>query len=407
MNRKISLDYFLVKFILLTPLTMLLQRLFNPANKVLMACILLMLVWNMARSGIQKKTFILIFFSIALFAYSIIIMNSKYLNNVNMYIYFPMWVLYLGYLHDHYMEVINAFINNLHFAQIIIFVWCFLIVISMFFPSSYANQHGNWGTTGASFQSFSEGAFRLAPTLLFMAIIIWLYSYYSNKRNYMYLMIIPFVATIMTNARTYAIIMIFIFFKAFKSFFKNKMDFYILLIPSIIAVAYIVVNSGIGSKFYDTFNNPYVSDPISGVTSGRSIFWAGEIEMFFEAGIVEKMLGGGLTASYVKNVQISGQAIWAHNDFLEVLNCHGLIGVFLYIYLFLRFFRVVHSKLKIDRFGEFVFLMVNFVNAMVNGLYVYTTAMLVIPFLLQAMTADFKVELNNLSINLDINKEGG
>ena len=303
-----------------------------------------------------------------------------------MIFYFPIWALYLTYLTNYYNEFIDTFVKNLRFVKWLINIWCFLICLSMIIPSSY---EGN-GVLVGNFKSFSEGSFRIAPTILLMGIIIWLYSAYSGEKNYILLFIIPFISIALTGSRTYMLLFLILFIKVFYSFFRKKIYFFLLLIPVLIVIWNMVVNTAIADKFYDAINNKYVTDPLARFTSGRSVFWEGEIDLFFKARMIEQLFGGGLTSSFTKNMIISNQAIWAHNDFLEVLNAHGVVGVYLYITFFIRFYKRAVKSLKIDKISKVIFLIICIANAMINGLYVYITAALAIPFLLQSMNVDFK-----------------
>lgn len=202
-------------------------------------------------------------------------------------------------------------------------------------------------------------------------------------------MLIPFVAMVATGSRTYTIIMLVMIALAFYNFFEKKQYFWLMLIPCVLLVIDVLAGSQFILKFQRAMNNKYVDDSLAAMTSNRSVFWSGELQLFKQAGIIEKLFGGGLTSSYVKNVYLTGQAIWAHNDFLEALNAHGLVGLLLYLYCFFKAYIFYKRKYKFTFIQMITFLFCLLFNAFFNGLYVYTTAMLSIPFLAYAVTLDF------------------
>lgn len=369
----------LMKLILVSPLAMLVQRVFDAANRVIVGGILVCLVLCLLKGTMNKSKLGIISVGMLVFLFSLTNIDKRYFS-INMLFYYPLWIIYLCFAADSYEKMIIAFKNNKSFTRIVIWLWCILVVISSFIPSSY-----NRG----DFRSFTEGNFRFAPTVFFMASLIWVYCGMFKERKYMIFMIVPFISMIATGSRTYAIILLILDALAFYNFFEKKVYFWMLLIPAILLVADVLAESQFILKFYRALENKYAISVLAALTSNRSVFWAGELRLFGEAGIIEKLFGGGLTSSYVKNVSITNQAIWAHNDFLEALNAHGLVGLLIYVSCFLIMYKRFNSRLRYKFIQKTVFLSCLILNAFFNGLYVYTTAMLSIPFLGYAVTIDF------------------
>lgn len=377
---RINVHELMMKLILFSPIAMLLQRQLDAVNKIAVGGILVCLILCVfGEAKIKKKTLGFILLSATIFMYSVLMINRNYFS-INMLFYFPLWILYLFYCVDFQEKMFCAFSRCKKVARTVIWIWSFLVMISFLIPSSYTN---------GEFHSFTEGNFRFAPTVFFMATIIWTYSGFFKERKYMIFMIVPFVAMIATGSRTYTIIFLLMFGLAFYNYFENKKYFWAMLIPVLIVAINVLADSQFILKFQRAMNNQYVKDPLAALTSNRSVFWAGELRLFGSANILEKILGGGLTASYVKNVMVSGQAIWAHNDFLEALNAHGIIGLFIYVYCFMHAYVFFKKKYSFTWIQASVLLLCCFLNAFFNGLYVYTTAMLSIPFLAYAVTIDF------------------
>ena len=166
MEMKINTQDLMMKIILITPIATMLQPIFNPINKIVLGIFSIVLLYNYLRKPIKKIDLIILSFSFIVFSYSLFNIEKKYLN-INMIFYFPIWALYLTYLTNYYNEFIDTFVKNLRFVKWLINIWCFLICLSMIIPSSY---EGN-GVLVGNFKSFSEGSFRIAPTILLMGII--------------------------------------------------------------------------------------------------------------------------------------------------------------------------------------------------------------------------------------------
>lgn len=377
---RLNIHDLMMTLILFSPIAMLLQRQLDAVNRIVVGGILICIVLCLIMGKyLKRKTFAIILLGAGVFIYSLLNINRTYFS-VNMLFYYPLWVLYLFYSVDSNKEMCGAFLRCKKVARTVIWTWSILVLISFVLPSSYS--HGD-------FHSFAQGNFRFAPTVIFMAALIWTYSGFFQERKYMLFMVVPFVSMIATGSRTYTVILLLMMVLAFYNYFEKKRYFWVMLVPVVFLVVDVLAGSQFIVKFQRAMSNAYARDPLAAFTSNRSVFWAGELKLFNSAGIIEKLIGGGLTSSYVKNVMVTGQAIWAHNDFLEVLNAHGIIGLLIYVYCFIHAYSFFRKKYSFTWIQASVFLICCCFNAFFNGLYVYTTAMLSIPFLAYAVTIDF------------------
>ena len=392
---RLNIHDLMMSFILFSPIAMLLQRQLDAVNRIVVGGILICLILCILRGrNLKRKTISVISLGAAIFIYSVLNINRAYFS-INMLFYYPLWILFLFYCVDSNEKMFSAFFRCKKVARTVIWTWSVLVLISFALPSSYSD---------GDFHSFAQGNFRFAPTVIFMAALIWAYSGFFKERKYMIFMVVPFASMIANGSRTYTVIMLLMMGLAFYNFFEKKSYFWVMLLPVVLLAVDVLAGSQFVSKFQRAMNNSYVKDPLAAFTSNRSVFWAGELRLFNSSSIIEKLIGGGLTSSYVKNVMVTGQAIWAHNDFLEALNAHGIIGLFIYIYCFIHAYKFFKKKYSFTWFQASVFLMCCFLNAFFNGLYVYTTAMLSIPFLAYAVTIDFsairaKEKTNNEGYN--------
>lgn len=391
-ERKSSIDEILIKLVMLAPFTMLIQPYIDWSNKVLVGSLLIIVISAfVVKRRLVKSVLILIFGSMYLFLYSLININFDYFN-VNMLFYFPLWTLFLHYMAMNIKPIEESIKKSLVYIKFMVVMWCVIVTISIPLKGSYIN---------GMFKSFAQGPFRYAPTALFMSVMIWLLVEGYKNKKWLVLEIVPFVTISMTGSRTYTIVNILILsvivvmnVKKFRSLFFPGL---LILPPSY----FFIMNSQFMLKFNNSISNPYVKDRLAAVTSNRSVFWIGEISLFLKADIGEQLFGGGITSSFVKNVLISGQAIWAHNDFLEILNAHGLIGLVFYSIPFFHLFKKIDLNVK----SKMIIFIICFLNAFFNGLYVYISATLAIPFLLLACKMsesnkwDYKKRSNNESFD--------
>lgn len=117
------------------------------------------------------------------------------------------------------------------------------------------------------------------------------------------------------------------------------------------------------------------------LTSERNIFWSDMLNAYWQGNIFAKLFGGGLNFT----VNVSG--FWAHNDFIEILCAHGVLGVLVYGYFM---YRILHEfllpegfkKRKMPVFLLGAIILVWLFNACFNMYYTYFCAMASYPILL-------------------------
>ena len=80
-------------------------------------------------------------------------------------------------------------------------------------------------------------------------------------------------------------------------------------------------------------------------------------------------MGNGFDYVYYINKTRYGLQIWAHNDFVNVLLCNGIIGIWVYFYSYFCVFRESWRNMKkLDAILLSLFLLI---IALINGLFVY------------------------------------
>lgn len=263
--------------------------------------------------------------------------------------------------------------KNLVYLQlniIISFIIIFLTIISG------RGLENSWGVTTLM------GPFGLQHALAYYLIIIFCISDFIYKETYSKLFILFKYAAIAmifftaVRSATIAVLIIYIF-----SMLKNKKtekEFIIMM--TLISLIYIF-NSNIYSiipVFGKNINTTFSGD----ISNGRFAIWNSLIKYFKQSSIENKILGNGAAITYNINGLLYKTYIQAHNDFLNILLCYGIVDLLIYIFLLLKY---VKTKSGLILLTAFIILTAT------NGLYLYYNFVMMIPFLL----AYFQGLINN------------
>lgn len=375
----ISIDNVLFKGILLFAITTLLQNVpgLFAINQILFFVIFSCMLMLLLR---MKYNYIHIIVLLALILnYSIAILNSNdllvYVNNL---FYFIFWAMYCFFCSRNINNIINFFKEEKNYIKSVIWIWSIIVVISMFFPSSYSVAWGGY----VYFGSFSGGPFRLLPSVLLLLAIIYAYMQINNDKSIIIFTIVPLLSTFISGSRTYFGVIGILTLMIWYSFCKNKKKFWFSIIPFGLLLLAAFLRSSIYNKFLaTTYTETSHFDYFGTVSNGRSIFWAVDLDAFRTSGFFNQLFGNGFNFVYDINSDKIGNALWAHNDFINILLNFGYLGLLIY---FLSFFKL--SKLIINKSKKPVlftlFILIWLINAMFNMVYTYMCATLAIPFIL-------------------------
>ncbi len=383
---KVDLKSLLYRSIMLFPITTLFSYYFNALNKVLFAVTFLALLFVGYRR-IKKSNFLLIAILTVVYVYTIL-KTGAMPYNINELFYFPFMILYLTYITEHMDALRQYLINDQRYIRLIMNVWTVLVLVSFAFPSSYTVE---WG--GARyFGSFCKSIWRLAPTCVFiMTLSIAGVNIFRNKIDFLY-SIVPFIAILSGGSRTYAVVALCLVLVGWYCVINSNMKFVLTCIPFLLIVFLALLNSSIIDKFSaTTYSDSSYFDLWGTITSGRSIFWAADIESFIKSPIIEKLLGQGFNSIYDINYNAFGGRVWAHNDFIQCLISHGLLGLTLYLFVMIKIFGSL-KKYKVNWLVYFLTIIIWLFNAMFNMFYTYFCSILSFPILILGLTA-IKFEL--------------
>lgn len=383
---KVNLRTLFYRVIMLFPITTLFSYYLDAVNKILFAVLFVTLLYIGYK--IIKKSVLVTVVVLTVVYIATIVKTGTLPYNMNELFYFPFMILYFTYSYDHTDELEEYLIEDKKYIDCIMNVWTLLTLVSFALPSSYTVE---WG--GARyFGSYCKTIWRLAPTCVFvMTLSILGVNLYKNKKYFLY-SVIPFVAILSGGSRTYVVVALCLILVAWYCVLHSNKKFILTCIPFITIILFMMLNSSVMDKFSaTTYSSSSYFDLWGTITNGRSIFWAADIESFIKSPVITKLFGQGFNSIYDINFKAFGGKVWAHNDFIQCLISHGLIGLTLYLTIMLRFFR----KLRENNVGLFISVLVIMIwlfNAMFNMFYTYFCSILSFPILVLGIVAMRKRE---------------
>lgn len=132
-------------------------------------------------------------------------------------------------------------------------------------------------------------------------------------------------------------------------------------------VLLVVLWDQITVKFIEALNNPYARNTLAAVTNFRSELWKCDLTYFAEQGIIGMVFGNGF--SFVRElheVRLT-ERLWSHNDLTYVLIAAGMLGLGVYLSMYVRAIRAFcRGRRNLIYFGAMVLF-----PMLMNGFYIY------------------------------------
>ena len=385
------LTRYLYRLLILFPITTVLQNaIFENLNKILFACIFCLLIKiHYINKKISNKEIIVCFFLILNYIYALL--KTKFpLVSINDLFYMPFLVIYAMFFTEEKKYLINYFRKDKRYIITIIQVWTVIVAISAFLPSSYKHD---WG--GALyFCSFAGSVFRLAPSALMILVLIVAYFAVYKERIIILYTFVPMFCMYMGGSRTYLGIGLLTFIIIWYMYCSKPKYFYISIVPILIFAILMIFHTAAADKIAATTytSNSYL-DYWATITNGRSIFWNFDLNSFKNENIVNKLLGCGFNYVYEINLKYFNKAIWAHNDFINILLNYGVVGIVLYSYSIYCFFKIMlKNRSNVPVILKILFFFIWFINAMFNMFYTYFCSMISFPILILFVTKYFTTQ---------------
>lgn len=306
--------------------------------------------------------------------------------NINLVVYLMFWVLLLSLFANDIDVIYRILREDFKWFRLISCIWCFLVLLSIPLPSSYYTV---FNAPGARyFGSFTGDSFRLCPTALEVLVFLTLCMKQDYKNRWMYLLLslLPLYSAFMGYSRTYLGVILLMYIPFLREFSSTKGKFYLMLSVGALLAALFIAASSIGSKFTATSQDGYLGF-WGTLTSGRSLFWAHDIDSFFRFDLFHQVFGGGFNKIYEINMQI-GINIWAHNDFINLAVTNGYLGLLLYFAPFILLIRSSSCLCARNKAISYcgILLLQWLINAMFNMEYTYVCAAAAMAFSFIIMT---------------------
>lgn len=356
-------------------------------NKIIFGFIVMSLIYGIFKTKLTKENVLLLVLLVGVYIYDSIVTTWP-LYNLNEFFYIGTWVLFMIYMASNYELFKKELINSVQPMKWMIFTWETVVAVSFVFSSSYPEGY---------FLSFAGSTHRMdSSAMMILATILILYRYTKYRKRVLFLLIVPSIAIVLSGARTYIVLLclvLSIFY--YYANIKHTWRFYLTIIPiTILGVAVIFSTSAMQQRidimreqteYFDSLGY----NALTTVTSGRSEFWIIDLIQYWKSPIINRIMGNGFNfVRYVNSIYYMA-AIWAHNDFINILCCNGIVGLYLYFKVYFDLAKKEKRKLMGNNKKAvlllLIFHLISMFNAMFNMLYSYFAATLAVPVFLFAI----------------------
>lgn len=373
-----SLDMIIVRLLPLFCLTTLLQNapVLTYINRVLIIPVLFLVLASLFMSSVKRWVYVsvLLYLAVSVLACAFTTWTSQILVAAPRGLFCITMLMWAATRHDALKAIC---FQNVSYYRMISIVWTLLVAISIPMPSSWTNT---WGS-GTYFSSYLSSAFQLAPTAMVVMSLNIICAAGGQKYSLSLLLsIVPLFVGIQGGSRTYFFLLvltvIFLIMVSNVSRKTRRITFIALVFGGTLFFA----GSGLSQKFLNTMSadTQHYSgfDALGAFTSGRSVFWAYDINAFFNLPLWQQFIGNGYSFPYEVNAEMVGNEIYAHNDFINLIMESGYIGISVYLAAVAYFFKKMQSVYLHSRFVFILMLFSWFFNAFFNSFYPYTSSVI-------------------------------
>lgn len=375
-NKSVSIRKCVLLLILLFPVTSILKVYIGPLNLIVTTVTVLFIMAYYLRRGVNgRELFLLVY--IFLIVASNCIQYRMHFYNSNMLLYFPFYIIYYLFIGKNWGNIIEQLRKHRVFIDRILYVWNFMVALSFFIPSCYTYEGEDRG-----FVSFAGTTFLLCPIAIFVFVLLAYQYILYRRKKYICLMVVPSLCVLLGTTRTYLVVLLCAWAIFLYAILKNKKHFFGVLILFAAVAIVIVAISPIKDKFITAAGRTETTgqDFWYGFTSGRSIFWAYDMNAIVHNSLDKILFGNGINYLFYLNEPVFKVALWAHNDYIQILSDYGLLGLFIYVYMIYYVVRNILEGIKPSRILMCCLIMLWAFNAFFNMFYTYFCATLSFPF---------------------------
>ena len=385
---KDELRNLLLYIILQFPLSSIVKVYIGSLNLILTGTVFLLFFYCFFRYRIKVRELYLVVYIILTLIQNVFLWGFNYYED-NMLFYFPFLILYFCFFVRNASYIYEFMKKNKIYIDIILIVWCIIVVISMFIPKCYIFE----GET-LSFVSFAGTTFLLCPIAIY--IFVLLVFQYCVHKNIIYIigLFVPSLCVFMGTTRTYLIVLFCAWLVFLYVLLRNKKIFIPVLIVGGAVFITIALASPVKEKFIDTLGRvqDLGLDTITAFSSSRNLFWEYDIKTIFSNKPIKILFGNGVEYLFNINRAKFDVPLWAHNDFIQILSDYGLFGIFVYLYMIKFMIANFFKGEKISKILICIIIVMWFFNAFFNMFYTYFCAVLSFPFFLLVVKYDAERE---------------
>lgn len=354
--------------------------LFGNINKVFVFLVFACLVLSFFRMRFHQVYWLALIALCGLVCFDIYISTWQF-TTANDPIYLPFWFLLMMVFSEGSDQVKEFVSTHEIFLKWVVGIWTLIVGVSIFLPSSYG---AGWGD-GTYFGSITHSVFRLAPCACLIQVftLALLAMDRKNKNYYLLCQLVPLYCGFMGGSRTYFAVIALYFIIFLRYFADTKQQFYSYLLGAIFLGSMAFGLSGIGSKVAATrYSSSSYFDFWGTLTNGRSAIWETDFKYYFNTDPVSALFGSGYDMVYKLSLKSKlGAAVYAHNDFINLLIVNGLVGLLLYLIPAVALLKRFCTQGKASLAAITIVAAIWIVNAMFNMNYTYTCAAIAFGFL--------------------------
>lgn len=349
---------------------------FSLVNKLLIAISVVLLFFSFFYLKMKMEVWFQLLAAIGLTAIGMCFTQEALINS-NMPVYFPFFVLLLTLASEQANLLRATLRENVRWYRNICIIWCLLVVLSIPLSISYDKD--------GYFTSFTGNSFRTDPAaLLILTYLILLVRNNACHRSLSFILsLVPLYCGLMGSSRTYFLVILLSYFIFLRCLIRDNRTFVFSLATAFAVIVPVIFVSNIGQRMVNSLSD--ASEGYYGfwatLTSGRSRFWAHDIQRFFELPFLNQLIGAGFNRVFFFNAEL-GTFIWAHNDFLNVVITNGYIGLVSYLIAVYSLFKMYKKNKSTYKTSFFVLMILIWAfNAFFNMVYTYTCATIALAIL--------------------------
>lgn len=229
----------------------------------------------------------------------------------------------------------------------------FLTLLDIITPVEDYILTTSFGFEDQSYYSSLFGAPHAASSYFAIAIVVLLYFQKNKKYSsiwWMYLnyclIAVGFISIFKAYVRTGWIMLLAGVVILYGKQMLTSWKYIIASIILVVGLSYFYDNNEV-FRARISGRNVYTNVDASGVDingSGRLEFWKNGFSLWEEGNVYEMFFGQGYTAVTENNERLTGLKVFSHNQFIDMLSQHGLLGLIFLLIIFVSQYRYISQR---------------------------------------------------------------